>query len=89
MQVANYQATDIDAGDTVLLSLRGDDAAMFQLADDTDDEDDGEAAQILSFKASPNYEDPKDKNGDNIYEVIVRASDRGNLYSEKFRHGPR
>ena len=83
LRVANYTAADLDANDTVLISLRGDDAALFQLADDTD-EDDGEAEQILSFKVSPNYEDPKDKDGDNIYEVIVRASDRGNLYSEKF-----
>ena len=84
LQVANYTATDMDAEDTVLISLRGDDAAMFQLADDTEEEADNLAAQILSFKDSPNYEDPKDKNGDNIYEVIVRASDRGNLYDEKF-----
>ena len=83
LEVATYTATDTDADDTVLISLRGDDAAMFQLADDTVDADNS-ASQILSFKTSPNYEDPKDRNGNNIYEVIVRASDRGNLYSEKF-----
>ena len=82
LEVATYTATDIDANDTVLISLRGDDAAMFQLADDTETADNN-ASQILSFRASPNYEDPKDKDGNNIYEVIVRASDRGNLYAEK------
>ena len=82
LEVATYTATDTDANDTVLLSLRGDDAAMFRLADDTEPLDNS-ASQILSFKASPNYEDPKDKDGNNIYEVIVRASDRGNLYAEK------
>ena len=82
LRVATYTATDMDADDTVLLSLRGEDAAMFQLADDTV-EADNSASQILSFRASPNYEDAKDRGGNNIYEVIVRASDRGNLYAEK------
>ena len=82
LQVANYTASDTDANDTVLISLRGEDMSMFQLADDSDDT--ASAAHILSFRTSPNYEDPKDRDGDNVYKVTVRASDRGNLYVEKF-----
>lgn len=82
LQVATYTAIDLDADDTVLLSLRGDDAAMFQLAADTV-ADGHTATQILSFRTSRNYEDPKDKDGDNVYEVTVRASDGGNLYNDK------
>ena len=82
LQVANYTASDTDANDTVLISLRGEDMGMFQLADDSDNTE--SAAHILSFRTSPNYEDPKDRDGDNVYKVTVRASDRGNLYVEKF-----
>ena len=50
--------------------MAGTDAARFSINED------GE----LTFKSSPDYEDPNDANTDNVYEVTIRASD-GNLMS--------
>ena len=72
LNVANYTATDPE-GESVSLSLMGDDAGLFELAADTDTEDG--VSQVLSFKKSPDFEMPGDQNDDNLYEVTVRASD--------------
>ena len=69
---ASYTATDPD-GDSVSLSLMGDDAGLFELAADMDTGDG--ANRMLSFKESPDFEMPGDRNQDNVYEVTVRASD--------------
>ena len=34
-----------------------------------------DVSQVLSFKKSPDFEMPGDRNTDNLYEVTVRASD--------------
>ena len=70
--IAAYTATDPEGAD-VTLSLMGDDAALFELADDTDTT--ASANRLLSFKEEPDFENPGDQNGDNVYEVTVRASD--------------
>ena len=70
--IAGYTATDPEGAD-VTLSLMGDDAALFELADDTDVG--AGANQALSFKEEPDFENPGDRNSDNIYHVTVRASD--------------
>ena len=67
-----YTAMDPE-GESVTLSLMGDDAGLFELAGDTDETND--VSQILSFKKSPDFEMPGDRNTDNVYEVTVRASD--------------
>ena len=59
-----YVATDPD-GLNVNLSLMGPDAAKFSL----------DSIGVLSFGAKPDYEMRADANGDNVYEVTVRASD--------------
>ena len=68
--IGDYVATDVDDGDTALLtwSLEGEDAAKFNIV-----EDDG----ALNFKESPNYEKPADRNKDNVYKVTVVVSDDG------------
>ena len=68
--IADYDATDVDDGDNAALtwSLEGDDAAKFNIV-----EDDG----MLTFKESPNYEMPADRNKDNVYKVTVVVSDDG------------
>ena len=72
LNVASYTATDPE-DESVSLSLMGDDAGLFELAADTDT---GKGvSQILSFKKSPDFEMPGDRNDDNLYEVTVRASD--------------
>ncbi len=48
-------------------SLTGPDAGKFQFADT--------AVGALTFKAQPDYEMPGDADGDNMYEVTVRATD--------------
>ena len=72
LNIATYTATDQD-GEIVSLSLIGDDANLFELAADTD-ETNG-VNRVLSFKKSPDFEMPGDRNDDNLYEVTVRASD--------------
>ena len=37
---------------------------------------------VLSFRATPNYEDPHDSNLDNVYKITVRASD-GRLSADR------
>jgi len=62
-----YTATATDAeGDTVSYSLSGTDAALFAIDSAT-----GE----VSFLASPDFEAPADANRDNVYDILVRASD--------------
>ena len=63
LNIATYTATDPE-GESVTLSLMGDDAGLFELD-----------ADVLSFKKSPDFEMPGDRNTDNVYEVTVRASD--------------
>ena len=66
-QTAAYMASATDAdGDTLVYSLSGTDAALFMIDADT-----GE----VSFMAAPDFEAPGDANGDNIYDIIVTASD--------------
>lgn len=65
-----YTATATDAdGDSVTFSLAGDDAALFDIDATT-----GE----VTFKAAPDHENPQDANSDNVYDIIVRASDGTN-----------
>ena len=81
--ISTYVATDPE-GANVTLSLMGDDAASFELADDTllTGADAPNVSQVLSFKERPDFENPGDRNGDNVYEVTVRASD-GRLNTDR------
>ena len=66
-QTAAYMAAATDAdGDTLVYSLSGTDAALFTIDADT-----GE----VSFIEAPDFEAPGDDGGDNIYDIIVTASD--------------
>ncbi|MDQ3126128.1 MAG: Ig-like domain-containing protein, partial [Pseudomonadota bacterium] len=59
-------ATDQDAGSNLTYSIIGGaDAALFTM----------NGAGVLSLINPPNFEAPTDQNGDNVYEVIVQASD--------------
>ena len=64
--VAVYSATDPD-GDAVTWSISGADASRFSIKET------GE----LVFNSPPDYEKPRDANNDNVYEVMVTASDGG------------
>ena len=67
-------ATDPEGGD-ITWSLSGADKDMFELTGAGDDNPDTAG---LAFKAKPDFENPGDVNGDNIYEVTVVASDDDN-----------
>ncbi|MEO6359590.1 MAG: cadherin domain-containing protein [Sphingomicrobium sp.] len=61
--------TAIDTeGDVVTYSLSGADAARFTL-------DPREGGQALSFVAPPDFERGGDANGDNVYQLLLTASD--------------
>ena len=79
LDIATYTATDPE-GENVTLSLMGNDAGLFELAADTETENN--VSQVLSFKKNPDFEMPGDRNQDNVYEVTVRASD-GTLNADR------
>ena len=67
--VGMYSMTDPE-GDDVTWYVAGTDAARFQVS----------AMGELTFRSAPDYEDSRDANQDNVYEVRITASD-GNLES--------
>ena len=65
--VTTVTATDADPGTTLKYSIVGGaDASFFTIDEDTG---------ALSFKSAPDYEAHADAGGNNIYDVIVQASD--------------
>ena len=65
--VATYVATDPENGD-IAWSLSGDDADDFEIS----------GAGMLTFMSPPDFESPTDANADNMYSVMVVASDGTN-----------
>ena len=63
---ATYDETDPDTGATATWSVSGSDRGKFEI---------GETDGLLAFKAAPDYEMPGDANGDNVYEIMVVATD--------------
>ena len=61
-------ATDAD-GDSLTYSLSGTDAARFSI---------NAATGVVSFMTAPDFEDPGDAGGDNVYDITVTASDGDN-----------
>jgi Ca2+-binding RTX toxin-like protein len=72
--VTDVDATDPDAGAVLTYSIVGGaDAALFTI-DST--------SGVLSFASAPNAEAPIDSGADNVYDVVVRASD-GALFDDQ------
>ena len=65
--VSTYAATDPENGD-ISWSLSGDDAGDFEIS----------GAGMLTFMSPPDFEGPTDANADNVYSVMVVASDGTN-----------
>ena len=63
MDLADYDARDEESG--VTWSLTGTDRGDFAISADG----------VVTFAATPNYEDPEDSGGDNVYEFTVVATD--------------
>ncbi|MCW3785920.1 Ig-like domain-containing protein [Plebeiibacterium sediminum] len=64
--VLTATSTDGDLGDSKLFSLSGDDYALFTI---------GETSGVLSFLNSPDYENPTDNGGDNVYDLTILVRD--------------
>ena len=64
--LAIYKATDPEK-EAVSWSLSGSDSGDFTITD----------AGVLTFNSPPDYEQPSDSGGDNVYEVTVEATDAG------------
>lgn len=67
--VIEVDASDVDAGQALTYSIAGGADAEFFEIDPT--------SGALSFKSAPDFEAPRDQDGDNIYDVTVRVSDDG------------
>ena len=59
-------AVDEDSGEQLAYVLSGDDQSAFDF---------DAATRALSFKQSPNFEQPTDQNTDNVYQISITASD--------------
>ena len=66
--VATYAVANAPVDATVTWSLSGDDSDDFSIS----------SAGVLTFNASPDYENPTDADTDNAYEVTIEASDGTN-----------
>ena len=68
--VSTFQATDAQ-GDAISYSISGTDSNYFNI---------GSSSGVLEFNSAPDFESPQDANTDNVYELLVIASD-GSLSS--------
>ena len=74
LSVGTVTATDAD-GDAIRFTISGgDDAALFAI---------DAASGALSFQYAPDYEAPADTGGDNLYEVVVVATDAQGATAEQ------
>ena len=62
-------AATANAGGAITYSLSGTDAALFNLNATTG---------VLTFKSAPNFEAPGDSGNNNVYDVIITATEAGN-----------
>ncbi|TWT59616.1 choice-of-anchor Q domain-containing protein [Rubinisphaera italica] len=72
IDVGQMQATDPDQPDNTLvysISGNGADDALFSITSDG----------LLSFNLTPDFENPVDSDGDNVYEVSVQVTDNTSL----------
>lgn len=69
----DVDATDLEGSEVFYAITGGDDAALFTIDPSTG---------VVSFLAAPDFETPLDADGDNVYDVIVEASD-GDVAAEQ------
>ncbi|VVS96417.1 Cadherin [Sphingomonas sp. EC-HK361] len=71
--VTTVTATDADGPTLAFAIIGGADAALFAI---------DPATGALTFKNAPDFENPGDANHDNVYDVVVQASDGNNTDSQ-------
>ncbi|MGN7737061.1 cadherin domain-containing protein, partial [Ensifer sp. 22564] len=64
--VYDADASDADNLGALSYSLSGTDSALFDI---------DAATGVVTFKAAPDFETPADVDGDNVYDIVVTASD--------------
>ena len=64
--ITTVVAADVDAGQTIEYSISGTDAGLFNIDASTG---------VLTFKTARDFEAAGDSNADNVYNVVVQASD--------------
>ena len=69
-ELAIYNASEPDSGDTLTWTLGGDDAGNFTLT-----EKNSNTNYVLKFAAVPDFENPADEGTDNVYNVEIQVSD--------------
>ena len=69
--VTTVKATDQDGGTLHYSIASGADAALFTIND---------ATGVLAFKTAPDFEAPADQGANNVYDVVVKATDAGGLF---------
>ena len=77
LAVSSFSVDDDDGG-TPTLSLSGTDENQFRIGAFAEAPTTAEASGTLLFKAAPDFENPADRNNDNIYEVTIVAEDGRN-----------
>ena len=70
--IHTYRATDADLDDTIAWSTSGADGQLFEMSEQG----------ALSFREAPDYENPRDSDRDNVYELEVVATDSEGLTGE-------
>ena len=75
-----YRRSEEDAVDRAIWPepIAGDDGHLFEYSVHTDG-----ISRRLHFIDAPNYEDPMDVDGDNVYEVTIKATDTAGAMGEK------
>ena len=71
--VYTVQATDADAGDSVVYTLGGADSSSFAF---------DSSSGALAFVQAPSLETPQDADGDNVYQLSITATDLANNSSD-------
>ena len=71
--VYTVQATDADAGDSVVYTLGGADSSSFGF---------DSSSGALAFVQAPSLETPQDADGDNVYQLSITATDLANNSSD-------
>lgn len=74
LAVTTVTATDRDIGALTYAIAGGADAALFEIE---------AASGTLSFRSAPDFEQPADVAGDNLYDVVVQVSDGSNVASQR------
>ena len=70
--IHTYRATDADLGDAITWSTSGADGHLFEMNEQG----------ALSFREAPDYENPRDSDGNNEYQLEVVATDSEGLTGE-------